>query len=71
MLKYEFSAQDANYINSMIFIAVAVASPLFGYTIDKTGKNIYWMLMSILALITAHLLFAFTFFSPFVCMVCI
>ncbi|XP_055312536.1 major facilitator superfamily domain-containing protein 1-like isoform X4 [Sitodiplosis mosellana] len=49
--------------------SIAVACPLFGYIIDKTGKNIYWMLISILALITAHSLFAFTYVNPLICMI--
>ena len=69
MQKYEFTAEDANYINSMLFVVATVCCTLFGYIIGKTGKNIYWMLMSILVLITSHSLFAFTFVSPYVCMV--
>ncbi|XP_055312534.1 major facilitator superfamily domain-containing protein 1-like isoform X2 [Sitodiplosis mosellana] len=69
MQKYDFSAQDANYINSTLCLISAVACPLFGYIIDKTGKNIYWMLISILALITAHSLFAFTYVNPLICMI--
>lgn len=69
MQKYEFDAQDANFIISLVYIISAVASPLFGYVIDKTGRNVSWMLISILATITAHSFLAFTYVNPYVCMV--
>lgn len=71
MQKYDFDAQDANFINSLVYIISAVASPLFGYVIDKTGKNVSWVMISVLATITAHSFLAFTYVNPYVCMVSI
>lgn len=69
MQKYDFSPEEANHVNSLVYIVSAVASPLFGYVIDKTGRNISWVMISILATIVAHSFLAFSFTSPYVCMV--
>lgn len=69
MEKYDFSPEDANSINSLVYIISAIASPLFGFVIDKTGRNVSWMLLSILVTIGSHSFLAFTFANPYVCMV--
>lgn len=69
MQKYDFSPEDANSVTSLLYIISAVASPLFGFVIDKTGRNIVWVMLSILATIAAHSFLAFTFVNPYVCMV--
>lgn len=69
MEKYDFIAEDANFVNSLVYIISAVASPLFGYVIDKTGRNVSWMLISVLVTIGAHSFLAFTYVNPYICMV--
>lgn len=69
MQKYDFSAEEANYVDSLVYLISAIASPLFGFVIDKTGRNISWILLSIGATIMAHSFLAFTFVNPYLCMV--
>lgn len=69
MQKYDFSAEDANYINSLVYVISAVASPLFGFVIDKTGRNVFWVLISVMCTIAAHSFLAFTYVNPYACMV--
>lgn len=69
MEKYGFTAEDANTINSLVYIISAGASPLFGYVIDKTGRNVSWMLLSVIVTIGAHSFLAFTNVNPYNCMV--
>lgn len=69
MRKYDFSAEDANTVNSIIYIISAVASPVFGLVIDKTGKNVMWVFLSVSTTIAAHSLLAFTFANPYIGMV--
>lgn len=69
MQKYDFSAEEANYVDSLVYLISAIASPLFGFVIDKTGRNISWILLSIVATILAHSVLAFTFVNPYYCMV--
>lgn len=71
MQKYDLSPEDANFVNSIVYIISAVASPLFGFVIDKTGRNVFWILLSILSTIVAHSLLAFTYVNPYICMVSI
>lgn len=69
MRKYDFSAEDANTVNSIVYIISAVASPVFGFVIDKSGRNVMWVFFSVLVTIGAHSLLAFTFLNPYVGMV--
>lgn len=69
MRKYDFSAEDANSVNSIVYIISAVASPAFGFVIDKFGKNVMWVFLSVAVTIGAHSMLAFTFINPYVAMV--
>lgn len=67
--KYNFEPSAANTVNSLVYSISAIASPLFGYLVDKTGRNVVWMLISILATFVAHAMLAFSYTSPYICMV--
>jgi len=67
--KFDFSPDSANTVNSMVYIISAVASPLLGLLVDKVGKNVFWVCISILGSIGCHALLAFTFVNPYVPMV--
>lgn len=54
---------------SLVYIISAVASPVFGFLIDKSGKNIFWVCLGVLVTIGCHGLLAFTFVNPYVSMV--
>lgn len=69
MRKYDFSPEDANTVNSIIYIISAVASPVFGFVIDKSGRNVMWVFLSVAVTIGAHSMLAFTFLNPYVGMV--
>lgn len=69
MQKYGFSAEDANAISSIVYVISAVASPLFGFVIDKTGRNVMWIVVSIISTVAAHSLLAFTYLNPYIGMV--
>lgn len=66
MRKFDFSAEDANAVSSIIYIISAVASPLFGYVIDRFGRNVTFVFLSVAATIGAHGLLAFTLVNPYV-----
>jgi MFS family permease len=50
----------------MIYLISAFASPVFGYIVDKTGKNISWSLFSSILTTLAHALLAFTSWNPYI-----
>ena len=43
----------------------ALGSPLFGLMIDKTGKNVSWVLVSPIGSLVAHGLNNFTYLTPY------
>ncbi|CAG4998783.1 unnamed protein product [Parnassius apollo] len=63
--KFDFLPQDANTVNSMVYLLSAALSPFFGILIDKTGRNVMWVIISTITTIGAHFLLAFTFFNPY------
>lgn len=69
MQKYGFTPKDASAITSIVYVISAVASPLFGFLIDKTGRNVAWVFISVVATIVAHAVLAFTFVNPYIGMV--
>lgn len=69
MEKFNYTAEDANTVNSILYIISAVASPIFGFIIDRTGRNLSWVFLSISATIAAHTLLAFTMLNPYLGMV--
>lgn len=69
MQKYGYTPSDSNALNSIVYIISAVASPLFGFLIDKVGRNVSWVFLSVVTTIVAHSLFAFTFVNPYIGMV--
>ncbi|KAJ8686589.1 hypothetical protein QAD02_022383 [Eretmocerus hayati] len=69
MNKYRLEPSDANMVNSLVYSISAIASPAFGILVDKAGKNVLWVILSIIGSLMAHGLLAFTYVSPYVCMV--
>lgn len=67
--KYEFEPASANIVNSLVYSISAIASPVLGYVVDKTGKNVSWVFISISVTILAHGLLTFTSVNPYICMV--
>lgn len=49
-----------------MYIISAFASPFFGFVIDKTGKNVLWVFMSICTTIGAHSILAYTMLNPYI-----
>ena len=58
---YLNSKNDAVFcLSGLIYLVSAPASPLLGLLMDKTGRNITWVILAILASIGCHSLLAFT-----------
>lgn len=52
-----------------MYIISAPASPVLGFMVDKTGKNITWVLCAVVTTLIAHMMLAFTFWNPWLAMV--
>ncbi|MCL4118144.1 UNVERIFIED_CONTAM: hypothetical protein GTU68_061464 [Idotea baltica] len=66
MRKYDFGESKANGVCSIVYVISAIGSPLFGFVVDKTGRNIMWVFISILVTIGSHAMMTFTFINPFI-----
>lgn len=69
--KFGFEPEDANTVNSIVYIISAFASPALGLLIDKTGRNVMWVFVSVITTIVGHGMLAFTFLNPYVGMITI
>ncbi|XP_062843590.1 major facilitator superfamily domain-containing protein 1 isoform X1 [Trichomycterus rosablanca] len=67
--KFEFTPTQARAINSIVYVISAPASPVLGFLVDKTGKNITWVLCAVITTLIAHMMLAFTFWNPWIAMV--
>ncbi|ELT99040.1 hypothetical protein CAPTEDRAFT_162862 [Capitella teleta] len=68
-MKWGYTPSKANAVNSLVYIISAVASPISGFCIDKTGKNIFWVISGTAVTLGCHALLAFTFLNPFIAMI--
>ena len=67
--KYEFEPAAANFVNSLVYLVSGIAAPIFGVVVDKTGQNMLWVVIGIIGSLIAHGFMAFTYISPYVCMI--
>ncbi|GFR87917.1 major facilitator superfamily domain-containing protein [Elysia marginata] len=68
-MKFGMSPTSANAVNSLVYIVSAVASPVFGFLIDRSGKNVFWVLLGIVVTLACHMVLSFTFLNPYIAMV--
>ncbi|XP_056139320.1 major facilitator superfamily domain-containing protein 1 [Lampris incognitus] len=66
--KFSFTPAQARAINSIVYIISAPASPLLGFMVDKTGKNVIWVICAVVCTLAAHMMLAFTFWIPWIAM---
>ncbi|CAI9547164.1 unnamed protein product, partial [Staurois parvus] len=66
--KFDFSPLQAGAINSVVYIISAPLSPVFGFVVDRIGKNIIWVMCAVVCTLAAHLMLAFTFWNPWIAM---
>ena len=64
--KFDFTSKGANNITGLVYLISVVASPLFGILIDKTGRDMAYVLTAIVVTIASHVCLAFTFLNPYV-----
>ncbi|KAJ3590835.1 hypothetical protein NHX12_008783, partial [Muraenolepis orangiensis] len=66
--KFGFSPAEARAINSVVYIISAPASPILGFMVDRTGKNVIWVMCAVVTTLAAHMMLAFTFWNPWIAM---
>ncbi|XP_059186655.1 major facilitator superfamily domain-containing protein 1 isoform X2 [Centropristis striata] len=66
--KFNFSPAEARAVNSIVYIISAPASPILGFMVDKTGRNVIWVMIAVSTTLCAHMMLAFTFWNPWIAM---
>lgn len=54
---------------SIVYIISAPASPVLGFMVDRTGRNVVWVIIAVVSTLAAHMMLAFTFWNPWIAMV--
>lgn len=54
---------------SIVYIISAPASPILGFMVDKTGRNVIWVMIAVITTLASHMMLAFTFWNPWIAMV--
>ncbi|KAI0985725.1 hypothetical protein GJ496_010584 [Pomphorhynchus laevis] len=68
-LRYGLSAQFAGFVDSCIFMCSAIIAPIIGAAVDKVGRNLLFITLSIIGTFIAHAMMAFSFIHPLVAMI--
>ncbi len=64
--KFGMSMSKSGEIASILYWVTMIATPLFGFIVDKYGKSATLMIFGSILLTLIHLSFAFTHFNPIV-----
>lgn len=67
--RFGLTKKEANTVDSLVYLIAAVSSPIFGFIIDKLGRNVTWVFTATLTTIGAHALLTFTQVTPYVGMI--
>ncbi|EDV40570.1 uncharacterized protein Dana_GF23860 [Drosophila ananassae] len=67
--RFGLTKKEANTVDSLVYLIAAVSSPVFGFIIDKLGRNVTWVFTATLTTIGAHALLTFTQLTPYVGMI--
>uniref|UniRef100_A0A671LIM3 Lysosomal dipeptide transporter MFSD1 n=1 Tax=Sinocyclocheilus anshuiensis TaxID=1608454 RepID=A0A671LIM3_9TELE len=51
-----------------VYIISAPASPLLGFMVDRTGRNVLWVMLAVATTLLSHMMLAFTFWNPWIAM---
>jgi len=65
-VQFHMDGDSANFITGLIYLVSAPASPLLGFLLDKTGRNITWCFIAVVASTGCHSLLAFTSLNPYI-----
>ncbi|KAK2912432.1 hypothetical protein Q8A73_006545 [Channa argus] len=66
--KFNFSPAEARAVNSIVYIISAPASPVLGFVVDRTGRNVVWVMLAVITTLASHMMLAFTFWNPWIAM---
>ncbi|XP_065575349.1 major facilitator superfamily domain-containing protein 1-like [Artemia franciscana] len=59
--QYGMATDKANTINSLVYLISTVASPFFGLMVDRLGRNVLWVVLSVMGTAGAHAILGFAY----------
>ncbi|KAL7741008.1 hypothetical protein ACLKA6_013448 [Drosophila palustris] len=65
---FQMTPEQANNVNSIVYLISAIASPLFGFIIDRVGRNVSWVFVATISTLVAHMLLTFSHLNPYISM---
>lgn len=69
MERFHMDDDTANHVNSIVYTISAFLSPLMGFVVDKTGRNLFWVFLSLVLSLVCHFMVGFTMIDPHITMV--
>lgn len=69
--RFNLPANRANFVNSLLYFIAAFLAPALGIVIDKFGKNVTFVFLSLLITILGHILLTLPNIDPIISMVSI
>ncbi|GFS67912.1 major facilitator superfamily domain-containing protein 1 [Nephila pilipes] len=67
--KYGLDHDTANSVDSIVYLISAVASPVLGFMVDKVGRNLLWVFLSVFLTLVCHMILGFTTINPWIPMI--
>eukprot|EP01135_Chromosphaera_perkinsii_P011894 Nk52_evm11s2531 gene=Nk52_evmTU11s2531 len=67
--RFGLDPQEASAVNSITFVLSAICSPIVGFLVDRTGRNVMWILFGIVTTLCCHLAMGLTLINPWVPMI--
>lgn len=67
--KWLVPMSEASVVDSVIYTISAISSPLIGFVVDKVGRNLVFLLVSGILVMSAHMLMALTFVNVWIPMI--
>ncbi|XP_008473884.1 major facilitator superfamily domain-containing protein 1 [Diaphorina citri] len=67
--RFNLDSDAANRLNSIVYTISAFLSPLMGLVVDKTGRNLFWVFISLMVSIVCHFMVGHTMIDPHITMV--
>ena len=68
--RFGLDPKEAGAVNSITFILSAILSPIVGFFVDRTGRNVRWIVTGIVVTFCCHMTMAFTLVNPWIPMIC-
>lgn len=67
-VRFNMDEETANHVNSIVYVTSAFLSPVMGLLVDATGRNVFWVFISLAIALLSHVAVTFTPIDPHITM---